>query len=279
MGHNPEEITLKKERREKIDKKVRQMLEVTYKYLKKEHGLPVNADLRIGMENFKGIIGENEINSDLERIIDKEKQFGLTAIQGDKIAFTAGEILEIFKTAILNSILNKRYLVIRASKYDDYFNGVDNIILDKNSGEVIAAIDDVADLTSSRFYNKKNEIIKINLESGVKIKYGIGLTGEEKTGEIIPVANLYGLPIFYIAIAENILFELVEKFGEYTDKEKMKILDWIVKLIELLISEIELKLGFQRTEYQNQNELRRLNERLNKLRNFKEELRKTGGID
>lgn len=270
MSYNSENITFKKEERETINKKCSEILEATYKYLRKQCGPLVNDDLRIEIKEFKGILGENATDDDLKSIEDIEKQFGLKSMKGKERIFTSGEILEIYKTAILNNLLGDKYLVVRTSKYDDYFHGIDNIIIDKESGEIIAAVDDVVDIRSDRFFKKKSEIIEKNLENGVSIKYGIKLTGEGEVKEIIRVPNLDGLPIFYIAISEDILFELVEKFGKYTNEDKVKILDWIIQLIKLLLSEIELKLRFKRIE--SQEELEKLNARLNNLKTLKDHL-------
>ncbi|MEM4461019.1 MAG: hypothetical protein QXY70_02690 [Nanopusillaceae archaeon] len=64
--------------------------------------------------------------------------------------------MEIFKTFILNKYLIEReFLCLRSAEYDVYFNGIDNIIVDMNCGELITTIDDIADVNSLRYQEKK----------------------------------------------------------------------------------------------------------------------------
>ena len=52
-------------------------------------------------------------------------------------------LTEMSLTLLLNKFLKKDFIVARASSYDDYNNGIDNVLIDKTSGEVLCGFDEV----------------------------------------------------------------------------------------------------------------------------------------
>jgi len=53
--------------------------------------------------------------------------------------------LEKAITAIFYKIIGSKFLVMRASTYDDYANRVDNVIVDRATGDVVCTFDEVHD--------------------------------------------------------------------------------------------------------------------------------------
>ena len=51
--------------------------------------------------------------------------------------------MEMVVTALLHKVLGDRYFIVRTSEFDDYHNGIDNIIIDKQTGAVVCAFDEV----------------------------------------------------------------------------------------------------------------------------------------
>lgn len=51
-------------------------------------------------------------------------------------------IAEIATTLLFDKVLNKDFIIVRASTYDDYENGADHLIIDKQSGAVICGLDE-----------------------------------------------------------------------------------------------------------------------------------------
>jgi hypothetical protein len=233
---NPERVVINTETLKETQQRIRKILEWCRDYLRQNYpNLVIDDSLRIDPAKFITIINKNEIDQDLNEVSEREQQFQEKKPIG--IDFSSGEVLEIYKTALLNKILSQDYVIVRTSKYDDYFNGVDNIILDKNTGEVIAAIDDIADTMSQRFITKKKNIINRNLNKGGVIKYGLSIDKESK--EIIITKYLEGIPIIYIALDEKHLYKLVEQFDN--PEIENKFIEFVINLIQLIISEIDLK--------------------------------------
>lgn len=104
------------------------------------------------------------------------------------------DILEMMTTLLFRKGLHKDYVIVRASKYDDY-NGVDNIIIHKASGAVICAFDDVHDFNFSIESNeeKKIKFVKKSAEKGGStIEHGFTfINGEFIKQKIENVPKLY----------------------------------------------------------------------------------------
>jgi hypothetical protein len=123
--------------------------------------------------------------------------------------------MEMAITILLSQKLGEEFLVVRTSSYDDYKNGVDNLILDRITGEVIGAFDEVHEGgDGSRTETKKEKVQKIANNGGARIRYGIKL----QDGKLVRV-KLDGVPVFYLGLHTSALTELIKGLGE-NDQEK-----------------------------------------------------------
>lgn len=185
----------------------------------------LDQELRINIkEASKRLFDINDIESDLKKVENLEKKF--LNIE-EKKNFIIGEIFEISKTLISNKIF-KNGLVFRTSKYDDYLNGVDEIFIDKKSGEVLAVID-----TTTNIFSKDADIIIDRIINGAKIKYGLKIITEENKRKIIWAKNLNNLPVLYLYLKK----EKVNKLAE-------AIIDNNNQIIEEIVNEIKKNLIF-----------------------------------
>lgn len=118
--------------------------------------------------------------------------------------------LEMLVTLIFRKVLGEDYLVMRASVYDDYANGVDNIIVNKKTGQIICAFDDVHDRKEGESLAAKNAKIieKAKLKKdkkgrtvsgGTNLKYAVTTTHDGK----IMKASFSNIPIFYVAMVRQ----------------------------------------------------------------------------
>ena len=141
--------------------------------------------------------------------------------------------MEMAITVLLSQKLGKDFLVVRTAPYDDYKNGVDNLILDCVTGEIVGAFDGVHEGGDGRrTEEKKSKIQKIAKRGGVEIRYGLKLVD----GKLVR-ASLKGVPVFYLGLESSELMELVSGLNENDNKKTDKVFN------ELLAS-----LATQRTE-------------------------------
>ena len=143
----------------------------------REKGFPVGEDCRIDPSQFRAFIAESEIKKDLYRVAEQEKQWRReTALKSLKeqshqnIIQKNGELLETVKTLGMNESRCSCLLVaVRTNKFDDDFNGVDNLIFDTVPFQPSAAID-----ATTNLLNKKDAIQKV--QDGVTVKYSAEYT-------------------------------------------------------------------------------------------------------
>jgi len=217
--------------------KLTAFLKSTAKSLRAE-GVPVKDDCRIDLEAYKNYYPENVLSRDRQRIsrIQKEWQEKAAGQEG------AGEKLEMLKTAVFHKYLGQEFIVVRSALRDDVDNGVDNVILERKTGNVVCAFDEVADISSPLYQEKAAKILEKNVDhSGASLKYGLGL--DLKTKKFVPTA-LENIPIFYLALPEEYINELIKNFNpSVKSQEEIKLFSYFVSSLQTQIKALDLKIS------------------------------------
>jgi len=244
---------------EELKESIREMS----KELRDNEKMPIDSRGRIDMGQFGGK-DYKDVERDRERVrgakeawrqeaVAKAEQRCGAASNREQILkmvdekMKIGEVWEMFSTAILHKHLRKRlgkdFMVVRTSEYDDFCNKmgkVDNLILDKKTGNVICAFDEVVSLfgeeTDTRVAEKIENIKNKNLQKGgADIRYGIYF--EEKAGEMrLKKGPISHLPIFYLAISAE---DLKKAIGNPAEQEKVfqQMIDSMNKQIQAIKEE------------------------------------------
>lgn len=136
--------------------------------------------------------------------------------------------MEMAVTALLSRKLGKEFLVVRTAPYDDYRHGVDNLILDRVTGEVIGAFDEVHDGGGGRdTEKKKKKIQKIADSGGARIRYGLKMTDGK-----LERTKLEGVPVFYLGLDSSELSELVEGLGNNNAQKTDRVFEKLLASLE-----------------------------------------------
>ncbi|MFA5991487.1 MAG: hypothetical protein WC794_04565 [Candidatus Doudnabacteria bacterium] len=185
--------------------------QVAEKY--RSQGVPVRADGRIDMLAYKGI--QPDVDADLAKNSELEDTWfkGVPKEQRQSARLTLeGEQLEMLAYGVFIKNLGKNFIVARASEHDDRINKADTVILDKVSGELICAFDEVGATNGSDFEEKLGKVKDRNFQGGAKLKYGIGVkkVGEKRT---VMAASAENLPIFYIALPSDRIQKGIKEFN------------------------------------------------------------------
>jgi len=212
--------------------------------LRKE-GVPVDDQARIDIKKFGDVYSKQTIESDgvwvknLRGVWDRAAasgrsdswMYGREQIQ-QKVAQkdTAGETLELLTTLIFQKNLGKDFIVVRTSEYDDVRYKVDNMIIDRKTGQVICGFDEIAATTGDRFEEKKDKILERNWQrGGADLKYGVSF--EEKNGKMeLKKGPLYQIPLLRFALTEEEIKKTLndpnlekEVFKKFVDSAKQQI--------------------------------------------------------
>ncbi|MGB9762983.1 MAG: hypothetical protein ACPLW7_03105 [Minisyncoccia bacterium] len=133
-----------------------------------------------------------------------------------------GEKAELFILINLYKFLKEDFIIVRSSYYDDVDNGVDTIILDKQSGNIVCALDESSSF-SINFDEKKKKILEKNLKGGARLQYGLQLE-KQNNKTIIKGTPVKNIPLFYLPIDINEIEENLKldefKLDEITDVDR-----------------------------------------------------------
>ncbi len=118
---------------------------------------------------------------------------------------TYGEACEMLATAVLQKNLPEGFIAMRTSEYDDISNGMDTVILDKNTGNIVCAIDEIGQNKGARYEKKVDNTMKRNLKGGGLLKYGVSLDSRSSGGNKpeFKRGRAWNIPLFYCAFPES----------------------------------------------------------------------------
>jgi hypothetical protein len=143
-------------------------------------------------------------------------------------------------TAVMHKILSKDFLVLRTAEFDDYLNGVDNLIINKETGEVVGAFDEVYDSFHQEDVdieeNKKWEkIVKKNKGNNNRVRYGVTFENQENETKITrkPIDDL---PVFFLSINKQDFTSLLNNLQiqnmENPNQYELQVFDKMIESIE-----------------------------------------------
>jgi hypothetical protein len=224
-----EKKLLREDIRKEEAQKLKKLLKEIRNVLEKE-GIFVDQNCRIDINTFRDVYKYEELENDLRKI--KE-------IKGDKEEnlLTDGERFEVLKTIVFHKFLNEKFIIVRASFYDDIFNHVDNLIIEKETGNIVCAFDEVSTISGPEFIKKQERFLKNNINGG-KIKYGF-----LSTKEGLKKGKIENIPIFYLALPPENINEGIRNLislEEISDYEK-KLWAYFLTTIENQIARLKLE--------------------------------------
>ena len=229
---NPEKAllrTIEREEEEESLENLREFLKQASEKMRKE-GVPVRPNCRIEMDEFKEVYDVREIERDKQEIQKWE----------ETSKRRLGEQLEMLKTGVFNKFLPDNFVAVRASRFDDIKNSADNVVIDRQSGSVVCALDEVGEIQGERFEEKKEQVLDKNNKGGVILKYALTV----KDGQIMPSRAVQGIPIFYLALSPEFIRRGIREFISSPDKPpsdyERKIFDYFISSIDTQIKAIEL---------------------------------------
>ncbi len=221
--------------------KLRNLIEQISKVLGQE-GVPVDKSCRIDMDSFQGTYSQEEIENDRRIVRNWEERWYGDLSQKEteeKRIRKEGEKLEILKTIIFHKFIGEDFIVVRTSSYDDIKNKADNLILEKKTGNLVCAYDEVVGAAGQILEGKKMRILDRNKEGGVRLKYGIALRENKLTKE-----KVKDIPLFYLCFPKEHFREATEEIlpslNEMSDYEK-KIFEYFVASMQAQIKTLNLK--------------------------------------
>ncbi len=241
-GPKFERLESEEQDRKEGEQKLERFLGEIGEKLRKE-GLPIDNDCRINMEAFSGVYSKKEIEKDQETVVDYKEEW---REKSEKETFKKdGEKLEALKTAIFHKFLGKEFVIARTSVFDDIKNKIDNIILEKETGNLVCAFDEVSDMAGAEYEKKKTKVLERDVkEKGGKLKYGLKFEEDENHQMKLILGEAAQIPIFYLALDKKYINEgiknLTPSFEEKSQYEK-KLWEYFIASLNAQVQYLSLE--------------------------------------
>ena len=242
---NPEGYILNKIERKNEAEFLRKLLSQIAEDLKHQ-GIELDEECRIKLENFEGVYKSTEIENDKQYVERLEKEWRKTNNLDDRL-LTDGERLEALKTIIFYKFLKDKFIIVRSSRYDDIKNKIDNIIIEKERGNIVCAFDEVSTLSGLELEKKKEIFLRNNI-NGATIKYGFTYYNKK-----LILGKINNVPIFYLALTPSIIKEGIKRLMNikkiknlndplgYISEYDKKLWNYFLLNIQLQISRLNLE--------------------------------------
>lgn len=237
----------------------------------REHGLKalLNADCSIAMEGFAeesgGIYPAVSVEEDKAEVHTLEWDFtGADNPQTREFyrtefrAVTEDQVIEKWRqnkekdkssqtemavTILLHKMLGRDFVVARTAAWDDYRGGVDNVILDKRTGAVVCAFDEIhEDRIGKRLADKREKVKKIVARGGARMRYGIAMEDGR-----LKRSRLDNLPMFYLSLGDADLENLLVGIGDGLESVSPAEEQVLGKLLGSLREQVEMLNGWEET--------------------------------
>ena len=236
--------------REEIERKLQELTDFIKSAAldsRKQYGAPVTDDGRIDVYAYRTVYSDEEVRKDARETSEGLREW-TSGIVSDRTVFSRDQIrdnerLEMLVYAIFYKNLRDLFVVVRASRHDGSVNHVHTVLLDKGTGNVVCAFDEVRDVSGSDYQVTQREIKNLNTErGGVKLKYGLGSKKEGGRLTVVP-AEAKNIPLFYIALPKDNLEAGIRGFNPAletpSDIEK-RLFAYFISSIEAQIKGLEV---------------------------------------
>ncbi len=202
-------------------------------------GLPVDDRMRIDSNLF--------IKSDTyaRSVVDRDNTYILKRLQSahpgkgleeirDNEHETIGYQAEVLINELLRKGLSDRYLVVRTAEYDDWKQGVDMLVIDKKSGEIVIGLDASdnkeaykkrGDEANDLLQVKKGKVERRNLAGGFEIKYGISIKHRDLDKPVVEYGHASNIAVFVPSLISDLViagYRIVAPFAEGLNDEEDK---------------------------------------------------------
>lgn len=189
----------------------------------------LGTDGRIAMEGIDAA-SDKQLVAAQEEGFSRDAGKSLEAWQKSSENNSAG-ITEMALTVMLHKFLKDDFIVALSAKFDDYNHKVDQVIIDKRTGEVICGFDEVITHFKDGSAPKKEEsLARAIAKGGAELKYGAKL----EQGKLVRSA-VKNVPAFYLALKPEDLSELLADLktsGQEITAVEARIFDKLIVSLE-----------------------------------------------
>jgi len=155
-------------------------------------------------------------------------------------------LLEKAVVVVFHKILGDKFLVVRSSVHDDYENGIDNMIINKETGEVVCTFDEVHGEAKYGGEDRKREKIRKKAQAGgAKIKHGLSVKKNSSGKNELVKGPIKNVPAFFLSLEPAKLDELLISMGNNLNDPPSAV---ELEFFDLFIQSLEEQTNFLNNE-------------------------------
>jgi hypothetical protein len=146
-------------------------------------------------------------------------------------------IAELAVSVLLHKAIGDKFIIARASKFDDYQNGVDNVLIDRENGNIVCGFDEVLGREGNDGSEKKKlKLMREAERGGINIRYGATI----EKGELMR-KSFRNIPAFYLGLSKDELGQILESLdkGERLSESEKTVLNKLFMSLDTQINDLE----------------------------------------
>ena len=236
----------------------------------------VDKNIKINTEFFceNDSYTEEKIKKDEKSVQERKDEFER---KKKKRKDNNGELFEEVMACILHRILKEKYLVVRSSDYDDLNNGIDLLIINPETNEIIFLVDNITTFRDDfeamkAIEDKEDKVLNKNMNGGAEMEYGFAFKENEQSHNMeLTGERRKGIPIFSMHLYGKELDELLNGMDYNINNDPSKIeLDTFDELIRIM--KVEREQMIEKIQEKSEGDIEEMKEKeieLNYLQNVK----------
>ena len=183
-------------------------------------GVKLTPDGRINSSKFLSCRNGRELRIHESYVEKKEQDISMRAIVEDSQQLEDSDLFEQLVPILFTKIMPDKFIAVRSAKYDDYTHGVDTVIIDRDTGEVLCSVDECTSDSRSAPVDKVKKVLNTNLH-GTELSYGFKRVSNNS---FVPVKACRDFPLCFLSLPRDdvrlAISMLREDLSDVSDFEK-----------------------------------------------------------
>ena len=171
-------------------------------------GIELSPDGRIDPSAFTQCRNVDEIRAHTSYVQKREerweRELGKQA-QKDPWQRIDSEFFEQLVPILFTKVMPDKFVVVRSAKYDDYEHGVDTIIIDRDTGEILCSVDEFTSDKEMVTGHKAKKVVQVN-SNGTALSYGYK---RESNDSFVPVKACGNFPVCVLSLERSKVHEMI----------------------------------------------------------------------
>ena len=207
------------EKRKKVERAQRDLDErawekirpLTDELVEHYHQLGVHLDQQghIRMSSFRRCRPSEEIRRHQQYVRDREQEIRERSLEAE----TESELFEYLVPIMFTKLVGDKAIVVRTAKYDDMKNGIDTVIINRETGDIACSVDEVVSSAERRLHKKERRVLSINSERA-HLDYSYM---KKEDGSFQPSPYSGDFPLCSLSVPKGAVYKIINQTGNLTE--------------------------------------------------------------